>query len=664
MKIFSHSLIFDSKGTTADRASDDRYFPAIDGLRAIAVLMVLVFHFDLLELSQGGFTGVDVFFVISGFLITSIISRQINADSFSLGSFYLNRIRRLAPALLATLLIVFLAGLVCLYPSNLIELSKQAIVAQTYVANIYYWRTVNYFGLDSSSAFLLHTWSLAVEEQFYLIYPLFLILIYRYARRHIWQIILAIFFLSFFLNVLFVQLKPEATFYLLPTRAWELLLGALIVGLRARFTLRPLASQIAGVIGIGLIAWSLLGYQKAFYFPGYFALLPTIGAALVILASTGQTTYFSSCMSNAAAAYIGKISYPLYLVHWPVHIFAARLMAESYNKPAKWFAFALSLAIASAIFHMVEEPVRTSRILRSARSLGTGYLAALAATAIICFWIYAGNGLPQRYAPEAIKLAGFAADKTGELPCQFKSGKIDLASFCKIGAADTKPTWLIYGDSHAWAAYGAFDKWLNTRGESAFFIFRHSCPPLQGIHLVHNRGCFEFNNEVLEFLNRSPEIKNTLLVSTWLQAREGFLTTSETVSLPKEEAIALFKRQFPATVAHLRRMGLRVVIWEPLPGAKQSVPEALAKAYPNKPLTESLEFTSQQYRSKFDYFFDVLEQSEPSIEATVSPSRALCRTGSCSATIEGRPAYFDNSHLAASTSEFWSQLLTISVSPQ
>lgn len=662
MKTPFHSFILDSK--TANREADNRYFPAIDGLRAIAVLMVLVFHFDLLESGHGGFTGVDVFFVISGFLITSIISRQINTGSFHLGRFYLNRIRRLAPALLATLFIVILAGFVWLYPSSLIELSKQAFVAQTYIANIYYWRTVNYFGLDSSSAFLLHTWSLAVEEQFYLIYPLFLIVAYRYARRHVWQIIFAICILSFCLNILFVQIKPEATFYLLPTRAWELLLGALIVWLRARFSLRPLASQIAGFTGISLIVWGLLGYQKAFYFPGYFALLPTIGAALVILASTGQTTLFSTCMSNAAATYIGKISYPLYLVHWPINIFAARLMAENYYKPAKWFAFALSLAIASAIFHMVEEPVRTSRTLRSARSLRTGYLAGIAATAIVCFCIYAWNGLPQRYAPEAIKLAGFAADKTEELPCQFKAGKIDLASFCRIGAAATKPTWLIYGDSHAWAAYGAFDKWLNSTGQSAFFIFRHSCPPLQGIHLVHNGGCFEFNNGVIDFLSRSPEIKNTLLVSTWRQAREGFLTTSETITLPREESIALFKRQFPATVAHLKKMGLRVVIWEPVPGAKQNVPEALAKAYPNRPPHQSLEFTSQQYRSTFDFFFEALEQSRPQIDATLSPSKALCQTGSCSATIEGQPAYFDNNHLAASASEFWSRFLMISISPQ
>ncbi|MEH2628594.1 peptidoglycan/LPS O-acetylase OafA/YrhL [Bradyrhizobium sp. AZCC 1719] len=664
MKTFSRSFIFDSKPMPADRERDDRYFPAIDGLRGIAVLMVLVFHFDLLESVHGGFTGVDVFFVISGFLITSIITRQINAGSFHLGRFYLNRIRRLAPALLATLFIVILAGFVWLYPSSLIELSKQAFVAQTYVANIYYWRTVNYFGIDSSSAFLLHTWSLAVEEQFYLIYPLFLIVAYRYARRYVWQIILSIFILSFCLNISFVQVKPEATFYLLPTRAWELLLGALIVWLRTRFMFRPLVSQIAGFIGVGLIAWGLLGYQKAFYFPGYFALLPTIGAALVILASTGQTTLFSTCMSNAAATYIGKISYPLYLVHWPVHIFAARLMAESYNKPAKWFAFALSLAIASLIFHMVEEPVRTNRILRSARSLRTGYLAGISATAIVCFCIYAGNGLPQRYAPEAIKLAGFAADKTGELTCQFKTGKIDLANFCRIGAADTKPTWLIYGDSHAWAAYGAFDKWLSASGQSAFFIFRHSCPPLQGIHLVHNPGCFEFNNEVLDFLNRSPEIKNILLVSTWLQARGGFLTTSETMTLPRVESIALFKRQFLATVANLKQMGMRVVIWEPVPGAKQNVPEALAKAYPKRPLPQSLEFTSQQYQSTFDFFFEALEQSRPQIDATVSPSKVLCLTGSCSATIEGRPAYFDNSHLAASASEFWSRFLTISIPPQ
>lgn len=647
----------------ASQASN-RYLPAIDGLRAIAVLMVLVFHFDLLTPAHGGFMGVDVFFVISGFLITSIINPQIAAGSFKLGTFYLRRVRRLAPALFATLLIVASAGLVWLYPSDLIELSKQVTAAQTYVANIYYWKTINYFGIDTSSAFLLHTWSLAVEEQFYLIYPFFLIAVHRYAKNYVWQFILSALILSFGLNIALVFAKPEATFYLLPTRAWELLLGALVVWLRAVVpALSRMTRQLAGALGVSLIGYSFIGYEKTVYFPGYFALLPTIGSALVILvAATGQPTLFSSLMSNRVATYIGRISYPLYLIHWPIHIFAVRLMAEAYAMPAtRWLLFALSLVMAAAIFHCVEEPIRTNRIFGSTPSLRTGYLAGVAATLLLCITIYATNGMPQRYPAEAVRLASFVNDKTQDLPCQFKRGTVDLSSFCKIGRTAKPPTWLIYGDSHAWAAYAAFDKWLARSEQSALFIFRPSCPPLLGIHRVHDPGCFEFNNQVLGFLNKAPEINNVLLVSTWLQAREGFLTTSEAVTLSGAESIALFKRQFIATISLLKKRGMGVVIWEPVPGARRSVPLALAHAYPDKN-SKLLEITEDQYFSTFDYFFDSLNQGRDLIDATVSPAKALCRAGICSSRIGADPAYFDGGHITASASDFWAAVLASSIS--
>ena len=205
-----------------------KYRADVDGMRAIAVMLVLVFHFSLFTGARAGFLGVDVFFVISGFLITTILKRQLDAGNFSLGAFYVNRIRRLAPALFAVLLMVSCAGVWWLFPNELIELSKQIAVSQLYIANIYYWRNINYFGLGVHDIFLLHTWSLAVEEQFYLLYPMCILLLHRHLRRYFWAAIGLGFLVSLGLNILFVSQKPEATFYLLPTRAWELLMGALV----------------------------------------------------------------------------------------------------------------------------------------------------------------------------------------------------------------------------------------------------------------------------------------------------------------------------------------------------------------------------------------------------------------------------------------------------
>jgi peptidoglycan/LPS O-acetylase OafA/YrhL len=636
------------------------YFPAIDGLRAIAVTMVLVFHFDLLSPAQGGFAGVDVFFVISGFLITLIVDQKIVGGNFSLSTFYLSRIRRLAPSLFVTLLIVFLGGVIWLYPPDLVELTKQIIVSQTYVSNIYFWRTLNYFGITSGSAFLLHTWSLAVEEQFYAIYPLFLLALHRIAGRYVWWGLFGVFVASFSLNVVFVSTKPEATFYLLPTRAWELLMGALIVRFRVSCTFSGFVSQAVGFLGLAFVGLSLFGYQKEFLFPGFFALLPTVGAALVIAASTtGKPTRFSTLMSNPVATYVGKISYPLYLVHWPLYIFAVDLSADKLNAPARWLLLTLAFLIASAIFHFLEEPVRRRRILRSAEGLRAWYVTGVATTLLVCGATYATSGIPQRYDPKAVRLANFASDRTADLVCQFRKGTIDASSFCRIGVKVGQPIWLVYGDSHAWAAYAAFDKWLMDRGQSGLFIFRQACPPIIGVHLFHDPGCFEFNEEMQSFLAKTPFIKNVLLVSTWLQAREGLLSNSESIASSDNESISLFEQQFLATVVKLKQLGKHVVIWEPVPGTKRNAPFALAAAYPKD--SRSIEFTEEQYRARFDFFFEALDRSKRVIDATVSPSEALCSSGYCSATIDGNPAYFDNGHIASSNYVFWAGVLASSV---
>lgn len=259
------------------------YRPDIDGLRSVAVLLVVIFHFNLIPGGRSGFMGVDVFYVISGFLITAILTKQMDAGTFSFSSFYIHRVRRLAPALFAVLVLVMLAGTVLLFPAELIDLSKQVLVSQFYVANIYYWQTINYFGLRADDVFLLHTWSLAVEEQFYLLYPLVVFLIYRFCRSKLWVILSVLFAASFALNLWFVSSKPEATFYLLPTRAWELLAGSLGFYAATHFARSRGVNELLGVVGLALIATGVLAYSDGMAFPGAFALIPTFGAALVLI---------------------------------------------------------------------------------------------------------------------------------------------------------------------------------------------------------------------------------------------------------------------------------------------------------------------------------------------------------------------------------------------
>src|ERR1700727_1955573 len=228
-------------------------------------MLVLVFHFSLFAQVKAGFLGVDIFFVISGFLITGILTKQLDKSTFSLMAFYVNRIRRLAPALLTVMLMVSLAGLFLLFPNDLSELIRQVFASQLYVANIYYWQRLSYFGLTSHETFLLHTWSLAVEEQFYLIYPIVVFLLHRYLKKFFWTTLVFGAMVSFAINIILVSRKPEAVFYLLPTRAWELLLGALVPLVAIKWVRGRYADELIGLLGVTLIIICLIYYRDDFY---------------------------------------------------------------------------------------------------------------------------------------------------------------------------------------------------------------------------------------------------------------------------------------------------------------------------------------------------------------------------------------------------------------
>jgi peptidoglycan/LPS O-acetylase OafA/YrhL len=635
------------------------YRADIDGLRAIAVLLVVIFHFDLFSLGEAGFIGVDVFFVISGFLITSILTRQLDDGTFSMSGFYLARVRRLAPALIAVLLTTLAVGSAFLFADDFMELSRQVFVSQFYVANIYFWRHVNYFGLGKDNVFLLHMWSLAVEEQFYLLYPIALLWLHRRGRQYFWWAIMVGFAVSFALNIAFVARKPEATFYLLPTRAWELFAGALIPLVTLKWRRSRLADEMLGIAGLSTIATAVLCYAKDLQFPGFFALLPVTGSVCVLLSGASGQTGTSKLLSYRAATYIGKISYPLYLVHWPVNVFAGRLLNEEYGLGWRYAMFGTSLLLASSIYHLVEHPLRRRQWWSLKRHLLEGYGAGLVLTISIVVTIEMGHGLPQRFPAEVNRLASFVNDRPPPLDeCEFSRKTMPREpAFCHIGSASSKPTWLIYGDSHAWAAHAALDKWLQSRGEAGLFVFRHSCPPVIGVHLFQDKGdCFAFNQAVAEFLANDRDVANVLLISTWRQAIEARLSTSEAVLLSREESIRLFDQAFAETLTHLHRLRKRVYVWEPVPGAKRNVPLALARAELAK-RPAHIEISRQEYLDDNKFFFAALQKNRSLVALSFSPSNALCRSGKCAVTIDGNPAYFDNAHMANSSSDFWVRMM-------
>lgn len=643
---------------TRDGASPAKYRPDIDGLRAVAILLVVIFHFQIFPAGKAGFMGVDVFFVISGFLITSIIHKQLARDTFRLGTFYLHRIRRLSPALLATLLLTLAAGFLVLFPDDLVELSNEVVASQLYVANIYFWRNVNYFGLAAENVFLLHMWSLAVEEQYYLLYPLTLLCIYRFAPRYFWPAIALGGIASFILNVVFVASRPEATFYLLPTRAWELLVGGLIPFAASRWRRSRTIDEILALAGTAAILVAVTIYTEQFRFPGAFALLPVLGSACLILSGESGTTLAARVLSHPIVVYIGKISYPLYLVHWPVRIFASRLFTAEHQLPFRLALLASSILLAAALYHLVENPVRRRYVFDGNKHLVLGYGTGVGTTLLVLVAAHGSHGFPARFAPDIIHLANYVNDRSAPLTaCEFTDKLPTDVAACRLGAPGREPAWIVFGDSHAWAAHDAFDRWLAIKGESAYFMFRNSCPPVIGVNLFHDKGvCFAFNRSVGEFLKQHRELKNVVMVSTWQQAPEARLSTSPDVLLSRQESISLLGDRLATTLASFNAEGKRVYLWEPVPGAKGNVPLSLARAALEKRPAD-LEYTPAQYAERNSFFFSILEKLRPLIAVRISPSQALCESGTCAVTIAGVPAYFDNNHITRSTADFWVQVL-------
>ena len=643
------------------RQGSATYRPDIDGLRAIAVLLVVVFHFHLTSESKSGFVGVDIFFVISGFLITWIIREQVQGQRFSLAAFWVRRLRRLAPALFVVLALVTLYGATRLLQGDFKQLMQEVMATQFYYANVYFWRNVNYFGLQAGNIYLLHTWSLSVEEQFYILYPIALLALLKYGRRFAPAIVLAAAVVSFALNIAFVDTKPEATFYLMPTRAWELLLGALITWLPS--VRRAWVSNLLGLAGVLLISAAIVSYNADTSFPGYFALLPTLGAVCLIHAGSRRDTFVVHALSIRPLVYVGRLSYSLYLVHWPVNVFAATELGEDYTLGWRWAMAGLCLALSALLYHGVENPFRQGRLLSRHRAFVASYGAGLVASITLCVIVFVTQGLPSRLPIEVARLAAFATDMPSERCKEFsdKPGATQ-PTLCSLGSPDQPPEWLIWGDSHAWAAQGAIDQWLKNTGSAGRIAFLNSCPPIKDVYVHKGRTtCQVLNEQMLSLAAQDSRIKKVFLVSAWRQAMEGKLSASPGIRLTPEESIALFQRQFEATVHQLKSMGKDVYVWEPLPAARDHVPRRLALAMlRNSPV--KLDFSTTEYQQDYGFFFAALARNRGQIRASFSTSAVLCGNGNCASVISGNPVYFDNSHLAHSGRNFWAEALAAQLS--
>ena len=295
-----------------------KYRAEIDGLRALAVIPVMLFHAGF-EIFNGGFVGVDVFFVISGYLITTILIEDIEKNSFSLINFYERRARRILPALLLVMFTCIPFAWMWMLPNQMKEFSQSFVAVSLFVSNIYFWRESGYFAAAAEEKPLLHTWSLAVEEQYYLLFPIFLILTWRFGKNKVFWMIVVFAAISLILSEWGWRNKANLNFYLAPTRVWELFAGSI-----AAFIIHKRGVQnnnVLSAFGLGAIIFSIFFYDKSTPFPSIYTLVPVIGVVLLILFADNKT-YAAKLLSTKVFVGIGLISYSAYLWHQPLFAFA------------------------------------------------------------------------------------------------------------------------------------------------------------------------------------------------------------------------------------------------------------------------------------------------------------------------------------------------------
>ncbi len=514
------------------------YRPDVDGLRAIAVLSVLLYHLDETLLS-GGFVGVDVFFVISGFLITKLIYRELQSEQgFSFKQFYIRRVRRLFPALFATLLLSLLAAASMLSPAHLIEFGQSAIAAILSLSNVFFWNAAGYFDSESQLKPLLHTWSLSVEEQFYFLWPAILVGLFTLKKK--WLIpgfIVAMGVASLWLNIAVFDNQAEiaswfgtennqskfnaqsTAFYWLPFRVFEFAIGAILVWLpssaeRAKFGV----AELCFVVGMAMIVYSITQLTSKTEFPSTAALIPCVGAALLILA--GPHHRLAWLLSNPVAVFFGLISYSLYLVHWPIIVFYKYKNFSALDTNDYLLITVASIALAAIFYKFVEQPFRRPRseAQRPHKRFLTG--AAVAAATMIVVNAHAAwsGGWLQRYPADVVAQLSY---KKGDYTDYFWR---NLYALEKKFSDNDKPKVLVIGDSMAadfvnvleeGGAADALDLTTISIGDNCKVAFPLTDKQYQVLYAGASKLCREQHNKVLDNLAKLKAADTIVLASFW-----------------------------------------------------------------------------------------------------------------------------------------------------
>ncbi len=635
------------------------YRADIDGLRALAVLMVVFFHYAAID-QFSGYIGVDIFFVISGFLITGIISKELERGDFSIGRFYERRIRRIMPALSVVLVTSILAAFWLFLPAENIAFAKSLIGASLFSSNFVFWAEKGYFDMEAELKPLLHTWSLAIEEQFYIIFPLLMMAGYRFFRRHVQAMVVVLGLASFLCNVALIHCDMAGTaFYMIVARAWELMLGSWVALYNPATAPRPKILSVSLWVGVFFIAAAFIGKVNPNDFPGLYALLPTVGAALIIYAGQyRQGHVIQTFLSSKPMVGIGKISYSLYLWHWPLYVFALYYGLGDITVGYKILLAGLCFILAYLSWRFVEQPARHYRAINRS--------TLFALTAILSFAL-AGCGVYMLFQKgiTTVHDADILALTDASIGLDFPDATMPEAdrdySVAVMGLEKgmESASVALWGDSHATAISPAIHELLVNSEKTGLLIRNNTCFVLTAQQQAYRENdCVARTEAVMEFLQSHPSIHTVVIVNRWavhlndLQKKIGEkhkIDLSDLTPERQQEMIAWRINSLQGVIHGLQKQGKKVVFIAAVPevvAGSDNIPSLAARIHQQK-LSIDLRPTTVQFLEHEKFMMPVYMalEKEPGVRV-IWPHKTLCDEKLCDIMEGNRLLYYDDDHLS------------------
>jgi peptidoglycan/LPS O-acetylase OafA/YrhL len=639
-----------------------RYRKDIDGLRAVAVLSVVFFHAKVAGFS-GGFVGVDVFFVISGYLITGLIAEDWRTERFSFVTFYFRRAKRILPALLFMYLACTLLAALIMLPGDMAEFGRSLVSSAAFVSNQFFFRHADYFGGQSDLKPLLHTWSLSIEEQFYVVWPLVFLAAARWRFGWLQYLVWIAGAISLVGATIMVGQNASAAFFLAPFRAWELLLGASLALLAWRPTLPAWAGEIAAGVGLSMIVASVVLLDEHRPFPGLLALPACFGTALLILTGTDRQPFVTRMLSMRPAVAIGLISYSLYLWHWPLLAFAR----YHFDRPLSWIEVATLLG-ASALaafmsYRYVEMPARHLSFDLAPRVLGAGVLL-LGVTALAGHQINKSRGWTFSLDPEIRQLDRISRTRNVyRNGCSGASNVFRGDEACTFGPPRTSASYdmAIFGDSHADHYTPAMSVLARDAGMSGRQVTAGRCLTLLGYDEITGTpdmqaACRSLREAMVRFVDENPRLQVAVLAhhwssytgnTIWRDVEPIFLLSSKDDVSSAQRSQEVLLQSMETTLDFFQRRGVRVVLLGEIPLFDRDPLKCIAAAVRQGLQAQSCRLHAQEVQRRIGTMNGMLADlaARRRNVSFFSPLGAMCDGIWCSPIVDGIYMYRDRMHL-------------------